>query len=63
MTIPTKVLLLVGIALLAVIAGFAAGVLAYANGATALASMREAAIGFGASLTLFLAFITVYTLL
>lgn len=59
----TKTLLLVCITLLAVIAGLAAGILARIDGSTVAASVRAAAIGLGASLTLFLAILTAYTLL
>lgn len=59
----TKILLLVSVTLLAVIVGLVAGILARVDGATAAASVRAAGIGFGASLTLFLAITTAYTLL
>ncbi|CAM4356816.1 hypothetical protein NONI108955_22370 [Nocardia ninae] len=59
----TKALLFAGTALLAIITGLCAGILAKADGATMLAAVRTGTIGFGATLTLTLATITTYTLL
>lgn len=54
-----KSLLLTVLALLAVLAGVGAALLAKADGATVPASLRAGAIGFGATMTLLLASVTV----
>ncbi|MGW5384011.1 hypothetical protein [Nocardia sp. NPDC003963] len=57
---PTKSLLFTAIALTAVIVGAATAFLSKADGATVPATVRAGAIGFGASLTLFMAVLTAY---
>ncbi|MFD9552558.1 hypothetical protein ACFWBG_34695 [Nocardia salmonicida] len=63
MSTTTKALLLTGLALLGVVAGLGAGILARIDGATIPAAVRAALIGFGSSLTLFLVGVTTYSLL
>ncbi|MEV4158087.1 hypothetical protein AB0J48_34190 [Nocardia salmonicida] len=58
-----KSLLLTVLALLAVLAGVGAALLAQADGATAPASLRAGAVGFGATMTLLLACVSVCVLL
>lgn len=61
MSSPTKALLFTAITLTAVIIGSAAAFLSKADGATMPGTVRAGAIGFGASLTLFTAVLTAYT--
>ncbi|MEU1993562.1 hypothetical protein ABZ511_03850 [Nocardia gamkensis] len=63
MPISTKILILAGFVLLAIITGYATGHLAHADGATVPAAIRAGAIGFGSTLTLLLALLTAYALL
>ncbi|MGY1876333.1 hypothetical protein [Nocardia gipuzkoensis] len=58
-----KSLLLTVLALLAVLAGVGAALLAKADGATVPAALRASAIGFGATMTLLLASVTVCIML
>lgn len=63
MPISTKILIFTGLVLLAIIAGYIAGHLAYADGATVRAAIRAGAVGFGGTLTLLLGLTATYTLL
>ncbi|WP_405180958.1 hypothetical protein OG225_07140 [Nocardia sp. NBC_01377] len=60
MTTTVKALLFTGIALLAVIVGLGAGILAEVDGATLAAAIRAGVIGFGATVTLAIATIIAY---
>lgn len=63
MPVSTKILILHGLALLAIIAGYITGHLAYADGATVRTAIRDGAVGFGGTLTLLLGVVATYTLL
>ncbi|MGW5922191.1 hypothetical protein ACWFPY_24640 [Nocardia fluminea] len=58
----TKILIFIGLALLAIVAGYATGHMAHADGSTVPAAIRSGAIGFGSTLTLLLAVLTAYIL-